>query len=309
MAARTSALILCCGIAMVGAACATKSFVREQIASTESRLDQRADAQQTELRETADVARTARQGVNATEQEVKGLEMQMKGLDARVGEAATLASAATARADAAGAAADGVETRLTQRIAGRNRYRVVETRSIYFDVGRADIRNDDLATLDDLAKAVAADPNSALELQGFTDPRGSDRYNDALCRARVDAVVRHLVQRQGIELHQVHAASMGRAALAPGEKPGDQAYANARRVDIRLLAPWSSWEDRQAESDVQPDDLVAASPATTESRPATPAEGSPRQLLRSDEPDTSAVSPALREILGTMSKEDLGVSE
>jgi outer membrane protein OmpA-like peptidoglycan-associated protein len=308
MAARTCTLILCWAVAVVASACATKGFVREQIAATETRLDQRADVQETQIRETADVARTARHGVDATEQELKGLDTQMKGLDVRVGQVGTLASAAAARADSATVVAEGAETRLSQRIAGRNRFRVLETKSIYFDVGRADIRNDDLAALDDIAKAVAADPNAVLELQGFTDPRGSDRYNDALSRARVDAVVRHLVQRQGIELRQLHAASMGKAALATGEKPGDEAYANARRVDIRLLAPWSSWEDRQAQTDVSSDDAVAASPATTESRPATPA-SSPRGWLQIDDADTSTVSPALREILRTISKEDLGVGE
>ena len=139
----------------------------------------------------------------------------MKGLDARVGEVGTLASAATARADSATVVAEGAETRLSQRIAGRNRYR---------------------------------------------------------------------------------AASMGKVAPATG----DEADANARRVDIRLLAPWSSWEDRQAQTDVSSDDAVAASPATTESRPATPASSPRRRWLQTDDADTSMVSPAVREILRTI---------
>ena len=100
----------------------------------------------------------------ATKGFVRSLDTQMKSLDARVGEVGTLASAATARPDSATVVAEGAETRLSQRIAGRNRYR---------------------------------------------------------------------------------AASMGKVAPATGEKPGDEADANARRVDIRLLAPWSSWEDRR----------------------------------------------------------------
>ncbi len=38
---------------------------------------------------------------------------------------------------------------------------------------------------------------------------------------------------------------MGKVALAAGEKRSAEAFAKARRVDIRLLAPWSSWEDAQ----------------------------------------------------------------
>src|SRR5678815_1476016 len=101
MAARTCTLILCWAVAVVASACATKGFVREQIAATGTRLDQRADVQETQIRETADVARTARHGVDATEQELKGLDTQMKGLDVRVGQVGTLASAAAARADSA----------------------------------------------------------------------------------------------------------------------------------------------------------------------------------------------------------------
>jgi hypothetical protein len=56
-------------------------------------------------------------------------------------------------------------------------------------------------------------------------------------------VMRYLVQHHGIELRQVRAIAMGKEALATGEKPGPDAFAKARRVDLRLLTPWSSWED------------------------------------------------------------------
>jgi len=47
---------------------------------------------------------------------------------------------------------------------------------------------------------------------------------------------------------------MGRVVLPAGEKPSPEALASARRVDIRLLAPWSSWEDTlgQLESTPEP---------------------------------------------------------
>jgi hypothetical protein len=155
-----------------------------------------------------------------------------------------------------------------------------------------------------MAKAVAADPNAVLEVQGFTDPRGSDRYNDELSRARVEAVVRHLVQRHGIELRQLYSASMGRVTFGP-EKPSGDAFANARRVDIRLLAPWSSWEDS-----AQADDLStaagAASPPTTGPRPSATRPAPPRQSEDGNEPNRNAGALTLREILRTISKEDLG---
>ena len=174
------------------------------------------------------------------------------------------------------------------------------TRFIYFDSGQADIRREDVDELEDLAKTLRADPNAVLELQGFADPRGSDRYNNELARERVEAVMRYLVQRHGIELRQLRAIAMGKA-LGAGEKPGTDAFASARRVEIRMLAPWSSWEDSHAQID-QSDATGAASPPTSveADRPATPTIA-PRDALKIDEP-----GPAWREILETIAPQDLG---
>jgi len=61
--------------------------------------------------------------------------------------------------------------------------------------------------------------------------------------------MRYLVKRHGIELHQLRAISVGKVALGAGEKASPEALARARRVDIRLLAPWSSWEDALSQID------------------------------------------------------------
>ena len=88
--------------------------------------------------------------------------------------------------EAAEVGRDGA-ARLSQRIADRNKYRFLETRSIYFDSDRADIRYESISKLDNVAEVVRADANMVLELQGFADPRGSDRYNAQLARERVEA--------------------------------------------------------------------------------------------------------------------------
>ena len=90
--------------------------------------------------------------------------------------------------------------------------------------------------IDDLYARYEADPNAVVELQGYADPRGSDDYNYRLTRERVESVVRYLVQ-QGVELHRVHAAGMGKDRQPAGT--GRDALAKSRRVDIVLLAPQS----------------------------------------------------------------------
>jgi outer membrane protein OmpA-like peptidoglycan-associated protein len=257
----------------------TETRLTERVESTQATLTERADAQEAQLREAAERAMTNRQAIEAL---------------------GGLASGAKTQADTAAAAARDAESRLSRRIADRNKYRLLETRFVYFDSGRADIRQEAIKELEDVASALKEDPNAILEMHGFADPRGSDRYNSELARDRVDAVIRYLVQHHGIELRQLRAVAMGKTALTAGSQPGRDIFALARRVDMRLLTPWSSWEDKQSQID-QSSEAGAASPRTTIDpvRPPRPSTA-PRDLLE-DAP--------WRTILQTISPQDLGATD
>ena len=273
MTRRLLSLMLCGGIAVLDSACATKQFVQEQVRATESKLTQqvtatethlakqmtttqttlteRAELQEAGLRETAERAGESRRAIDATDQ-------RLNGLDVRVGEAAAAASGARTRAELATASAHDADARLSQRLAGRNKYRLLDARSVHFASGQIEIQSQDLDEVEAVAKVLTADPNAILELQGFADSRGSDRYNRELARERVEAVMRHLVQRHGIELRQLQALSMGKVTPAAGEKASSESLAQARRVDMRLLTPWSSWEDAQGFDRPEPSALPEA---------------------------------------------------
>jgi len=286
MARRAIFLTLCGGGILLGSACATKTFVQEQVSATETKLTQdltqRTAEQDTKLRDTSDRVGETRQAVEVADQ-------RLNGLDLRVGEVSSRTSSAATRADQATAAARDAEARLSQRLAGRNRYRLLETRAVYFESGRTELRSQDTGELDEAAKALVADPNAILELQGFADSRGSDRYNLELARDRVEAVIRYLVQRHGTELRQVRYITMGKVEPVAGEKPTAETLAKARRVDLRLLAPWSSWEDT----------LGQAAPTAPE-RTAAPEPRGPSTI--------SALPPRgeLLEFLKTLTPTDLG---
>lgn len=289
MTRRAVSLILCGAVTLLGSACATKTFVQEQVNASEDKLSQQMTAGHTE-QETK--MRAAEDRIGETRQAVDVADQRLNGLDLRVGEVGSRASSAETRADQATAAARDAEARLSQRLAGRNRYRLLETRAVYFESGRTDIRSQDAGELDEAAKAIMADPNAILELQGFADSRGGDRYNLELARDRVEAVMRYLVQRHGIELRQLRYITMGKVEPVPGEKPTAETLAKARRVDMRLLAPWSSWEDSVGQ----------ASPTVPE-QTATPTTPEPRG------PSTiSALPPRgeLAEFLKTLAPTDLG---
>jgi outer membrane protein OmpA-like peptidoglycan-associated protein len=227
-----AAVVLCGGVAVLASACATKGFVREQVGTTETRISQRVDTQETKLRETSDKTMANAQAIDATGQ-------RLQGLDGRVTEVGTLASEAKKDAATVAAAQRDAETAFTQRFANRNKYAMVDTKLVYFEFNKADLRDEGMGELDEVAKALKADPNAVLELQGFADQRGTDRYNYQLTRDRVDAVTRYLVQRHGIDLRRIHAVGMGKATLEAGQKGNKETFAKSRRVEMRLLAPQS----------------------------------------------------------------------
>ena len=301
MTRRLAFLILCGGVAVLGSACATKSFVQKQVSETESKFTQQMTATETKLRETADRTGESRQAIDVADQRLNGLDLRMSEVGAR-------ASSAENRADQATGAARDVEARLSQRVASRNRYRLLDTKSVYFDSARIEIRSQDVNELDDVAKALTADPNAVLELQGFADSRGTDRYNRELARERVEAVTRYLMQRHGIELRQLRAISMGTEALGAGEKASPEALARARRVDIRLFAPWSSWEDAQSQNaPTAPEQTVTVTPAprgpsTISALPAQTEPMEPPQAAPIDAP----AQGRLLEFLKTITPKDLG---
>jgi outer membrane protein OmpA-like peptidoglycan-associated protein len=227
-----AALVLCGGLGVLFSACATKGFVREQVGTTETRITQRVDSTETKLKDTSDRTTSNTQALEAAGQ-------RLQTLDGRLGEVGTLASDAKKDAAQVAAAQKESEAAFNQRFANRNKYAMVETKSVFFDFNKADLKDDGFTDLEDVAKALKADPNAVLELQGFADPRGTERYNYVLTRDRVDAVVRYLVQRHNIDLRRISAVGMGKIALAAGEKGDKDTYAKSRRVEIRLLAPQS----------------------------------------------------------------------
>ena len=225
-------VILGCATAVLVSGCATKKFVREQVGTTEARLGQRVDTQETELRQTSE-----RTGANT--QALDAANQRLQGVDSQLGEVNALAKDAKTEAGTVGEALRETDSRLTQRFANRNKYSPLETKSVYFDFNKAALRDEGMNDLEDVAKALKADPNAVVELQGFADSRGDDQYNYRLTRDRVDAVVRYLVQRHGIELRRLHAVGMGKEPRVAGTPASKDVLARSRRVDIVLLAPQS----------------------------------------------------------------------
>jgi OmpA-OmpF porin, OOP family len=217
-------LMLCGGLTFLLLGCATKKFVREQVGAAEGRADQR---------------------FASVDQRVEGQDAKLREtstqLDAKIGEVRTMASEASSTgqdakktADDVSASVRDVDSRTTQRFAARNRYSVLETQSVVFDFGKADLRDESINLLREVAAALTQDPNAVVELHGHTDAVGSDQFNLQLSRERVDAVVRYLVRDAGVDLRRIHTLGFGKR-LPVADNGSKEGRAKNRRVEIRVL--------------------------------------------------------------------------
>jgi peptidoglycan-associated lipoprotein len=229
-------LLIFGSIAVLASGCvATRNFVREHVGATETRIGQRVDTTDTQLKATADKTAANAQAIEATGQ-------KLAATDARVGEVGSVATEARTLAGDAKKDAATVANSLREsdtRYANRNNYSKLDEQVILFAFDKAAVQDSGFGLLDEIAKALKANPNAVVELQGYADPRGSDRYNYQLTRDRVDAVTRYLVQKHGIDLRRIHAVGMGKAEMENGSKRDREAMSKARRVEIRILAPQS----------------------------------------------------------------------
>lgn len=71
------------------------------------------------------------------------------------------------------------------------------SRTVYFDFDKANLRLNDEQILSEIVQFVQGHSDFSIYIGGHTDSYGSDAYNEALSRQRVEAVVAYLTQ-QGI---------------------------------------------------------------------------------------------------------------
>ena len=82
---------------------------------------------------------------------------------------------------------------------------------VHFEIGQATIQPQSQALLDDIAEVMKQFPNWRLEVAGHTDATGEPAQNEALSRARAEAVMAALVQR-GIDAGRLVPQGKGETA-------------------------------------------------------------------------------------------------
>jgi outer membrane protein OmpA-like peptidoglycan-associated protein len=101
---------------------------------------------------------------------------------------------------------------------------------VLFQSAKSNLLSSAQVKLDQVAKALLAVPARNLIVEGHTDSRGSESYNQGLSQRRADTVRDYLVQR-GYPADRIQARGMGKGSpIADNASP--EGRANNRRVEI-----------------------------------------------------------------------------
>lgn len=240
-------------LTLAGTGCATKKYVAKSVAPVESRVSA------TEAKNTDQDKQLTDQGKQISDhaQQIDGLttdlsrtKERLTDADAKAVAAGQAAQRAGERADSAQTAADGAKTfaeqglqRADQRstqiertMEGMNKYKMLQSETVLFNVNQSKLSDDAKAKLDDIAKAAEAQPRYVIEVQGFTDKTGSAAGNEALSEARAQSVTRYLVNEGKIAVRTINQLGSGYAMPVADDKTRDGRKMN-RRVEIRIWVP------------------------------------------------------------------------
>ena len=158
-------------------------------------------------------------------QEVGVVQTQVAAQDARLSGVDATAKEALGRAEAAGKLAEGKFVYSA----------MLSDDSLKFPAGKATLSPEATARLDAFVEKLKTENrNVYVEIQGHTDARGDDLYNDHLGEERAEAVRRFLA-KQGVALNRIGVISYG--ADNPVQPETDPASRQAnRRVVLVVLA-------------------------------------------------------------------------
>ncbi len=185
-------------------ACASKTYVTEEVAKTSAVTDRRID----------DV-----------ESQVEAAQTKVKQHDTKLTELDNATRQALERAQQAGKLAEG---KFIFSL-------VLSDDAVKFPVNKHELSAEAREQLDAFAERLKAEnKNVYLEIQGHTDATGADALNLRLGEARAETVRRYL-NKQGVALNRMSTISYGKAEPVESNKTREGRSKN-RRVVVIVLA-------------------------------------------------------------------------
>ena len=209
----TTPILLTALLVAVLSGCATKDFVKEQVAP----VNQRIESQSGRL-ESLDT------NIKAVGNDLKSQGSRISQNEAHIGQTSKLAQDALDRANAAHMLAEG---KLVDEL-------VLSDDKVKFALGKFVISKDAMAALDEFSNQMKTEnKNVYIEIQGHTDSSGPTAYNKQLGQERAEAV-RDYLNQVGIPLHRMNVISYGETRPVADNKTRAHRVQN-RRVVLEVL--------------------------------------------------------------------------
>jgi outer membrane protein OmpA-like peptidoglycan-associated protein len=110
----------------------------------------------------------------------------------------------------------------------------VVLRNVFFDIGKADLKPESIAEVENIKELLVNDPNLRVQINGHTDNVGNAASNKALSLKRASAVVNYLVQH-GIAATRLFAKGYGseRPIVSNDDEVGGREI--NRRTEIEII--------------------------------------------------------------------------
>jgi peptidoglycan-associated lipoprotein len=112
-------------------------------------------------------------------------------------------------------------------------------KGILYDLAKADLRNESIATLDSLIKTLRDNPTFVVEVASHTDSRADSTYNNDLSQRRAQSVVNYLVSKD-IERERLVPRGYGESRLLNDCKDGvectEEQHQENRRTSFSVIS-------------------------------------------------------------------------
>lgn len=105
--------------------------------------------------------------------------------------------------------------------------------NVFFDFDKSDLKQESFIELDNLAELLKKNITIRIEIGGYTDDKGDDKYNQSLSQKRAESVVSYLILK-GIDKTRLMAKGYGESQpVVPNDT--EENKAKNRRTELKVL--------------------------------------------------------------------------
>ena len=130
-------------------------------------------------------------------------------------------------------AATGPVSESERQLLERGRIRL---ENVYFETASANLLPESETSLNEAGAALEKFADLKIEVEGHTDTRGSNRFNQSLSQARAEAVRDYLLRHFNLRAENYAARGYGETRPETKERNDEELLRN-RRVELRVLNP------------------------------------------------------------------------